>query len=115
MKTEKFYIPVCTRINPKPSFTLLLVDNFPIVKALLLPDKDIQAHVRDQFLKMKHDKISFNPIQIKVDGNIFTEIVSDIYKKVRVKEKYIKNSIDIIMDSNTLPVIQIVEGINLQK
>jgi hypothetical protein len=107
MKTNKFYVAIKT--SKQDNFTMLLVSNMQTLKGNLPPIEVIESHIRLQHIKVTQQKKQFQPIVLKVSDEAFELIKREIRSKINSRLILDIGSIDIVMDSNTLPVIQIVK------
>ena len=106
MKQNKFYVPVKTGyMNNKPLFTLLCVDKMKSLQGKLPNDTIISKHILNQYDKGSN----YQPIQIRMNVEEFEVIKKEIRTKINNRLILDIQSIDIILDSATLPVVQIIK------
>lgn len=106
MKKNNLYLPIRTGND---RFTMLLVSKMITIKGNIPSIEDIRLHIVSQHMGFTKEEKEFEPIQVKVSENAFELIKAEIRSKINSNLILEVNSFDLIMDSNTLPVIQIVK------
>jgi hypothetical protein len=96
----KFYIP----IRSKRGSTALSADKFPLILESLPKEKDIWGHLLHA-LTLKKNGFEYRSIKILIPNNDFDQILKEI--SVKTGKKYKEKIIDLVLDINQLPIIQI--------
>jgi hypothetical protein len=110
MKKIKLYIPIHTGKDFKyDHFTMLDAYKVGIVAQLLPDEKTIYNWIVSQQEKVtKTNGYKFQPIQIKIESVLWEALKREIKQKVNSRLILDVPCVDVVFDSQVLPVIQFI-------
>ena len=110
----KFYIPVLVSGAKGGKYQLIRVDNIQKIKSLLPSKEKIESYIKLKYGDGKSfDLKTYEPLSVKVDDYVYSQILLELRRKCN--QMYVENTLTVIVSSNTIPVFQIIRGIEDKK
>jgi hypothetical protein len=102
MKRTSYFIPL--------NNILISTKNIKEILDIIPSSKDVSEHILSQYkLKIKNPENKFNSIKIFIKDEEYNNLIDILAKKVG-NRNFDKSTIDLILSSETVPVIQILNN-----
>jgi hypothetical protein len=115
-KNMKLYIPLISKVDftkqkdgqlkPNHKYQAVRVDKIKKLQELIPDKKGMLIYINDQQKNIKSGG-SYMPMRIVVEKDLFNEIKNEVLSKGNSKFDVIKDCINISIDLNTAPIIQV--------